>query len=119
MSSRARSAAVGGAALRGPARLFAALGDGTRLEVVDRLCGGGPQSIAKLTRGAGVTRQAVTKHLHVLERAGLVHDTRHGRESRWEFEPRRLEIARKYLAAISDRWDERLLALRRHVEKTI
>ena len=76
-----------------PAAVFAALGDPTRLGLVARLCSGGPLSIARLTEGADVTRQAVTKHLHVLQEAGLVRSLRQGRESVWEMETRRLEAA--------------------------
>lgn len=98
------------------APIFAALGDPTRLRLVARLSKGGPQSIARLTEEASVTRQAITKHLRVLEGAGLVRSVRLGRESRWEIEPRRLEVARAFLERISAQWDERLEALRRHVE---
>ena len=104
-------------ALEDSAPLFAALGDPTRLGLVARLCEGGPQSIAALTRGTDVTRQAVAKHLRVLADAGVVRGSRHGRESRWEVEPRRLEVARRYLALMSRRWDERLAALERHVTR--
>jgi DNA-binding transcriptional ArsR family regulator len=100
----------------GNAALFAALGDPTRLGLVARLSSGGPLSIARLTEGTDVTRQAVTKHLHVLRGAGLVRSTRAGRESLWELETRRLEIARKYLETVSKRWDEALDRLRLHVE---
>jgi DNA-binding transcriptional ArsR family regulator len=99
------------------ARVFDALGDPTRLGVVARLCRGGPQSIASLASEAHVTRQAIAKHLRVLESAGLVRGTRQGRESRWAMEPERLEIAREYLAMMSERWTMRLDALRRHVEE--
>ena len=104
------------AGLAGSAGVFAALGDETRIELVARLCEGGPQSIARLTSGLGLTRQAVSKHLRVLEGAGLVSGARAGRESRWEMETRRLEIARRYLERISLRWDRRLRALQKHVE---
>jgi DNA-binding transcriptional ArsR family regulator len=63
-----------------------------------------------------VTRQAVTKHLHVLSEAGLVRDFRQGRERRWEPDPRRLAEARRYLDAISRRWDEALDRLKKLVE---
>jgi DNA-binding transcriptional ArsR family regulator len=98
------------------APVFAALGDPTRLALVARLCSGGPLSIARLTEGAGVTRQAVTKHLQVLEGAGLVRGRRTGRESLWALEPRRLEAARRYLEVISRRWDDALERLRASVE---
>ena len=99
------------------APLFAALGDETRLALVARLSAEGPLSIAKLTAGADVTRQAVTKHLHILAEAGLVHGAREGRERVWELEPRRLEDARRYLDLISRRWDAALDRLKAHVER--
>jgi DNA-binding transcriptional ArsR family regulator len=98
------------------APLFAALGDETRLRIVVRLCDAGPQSIARLTEGADVTRQAVTKHLRVLEDAGLVTSTRDGRESVWTLEPKRLAEARRLLDAISKDWDDALERLRALVE---
>lgn len=103
-------------AIEDSAPIFAALGDPTRLGLVARLCEGGPQSIARLTQGSSYTRQAITKHLRVLSDAGLVRGTRRGRESRWEIEPRRLVVARRYLDHISDQWDQRLAALAKHLE---
>jgi len=99
------------------APVFAALGDETRLRLVVRLCDEGPQSIAKLTEGSEVTRQAVTKHLRVLEDAGVVRGSREGRESVWEIEPRRLEAARRSLDLISARWDSAIERLRAMVER--
>jgi DNA-binding transcriptional ArsR family regulator len=104
------------AALVRSAPLFAALGDPTRLRVVARLSAEGPQSITELTADAGVTRQAVTKHLYVLHDAGLVRHSRLGRESVWELDPKRLEEARQAIERLSDRWDEALERLRRLVE---
>lgn len=98
------------------AAVFAALGDPTRLGLVARLCAGGPLSIARLTAGGDVTRQAVTKHLHVLAEAGLVRGLRQGRQSVWEMETRKLEAARRYLDQISQRWDEALGRLKRSLE---
>ena len=98
------------------APIFAALGDETRLRLVARLCSGGPQSIARLTAGSDVTRQAVTKHLLVLADAGLVRGVRQGRESRWALKPEQLEVARRHLDLISERWTERLEALERYLE---
>ncbi|MGD0527965.1 MAG: metalloregulator ArsR/SmtB family transcription factor [Polyangiaceae bacterium] len=102
--------------LHASAPVFAALGDATRLHLVVRLCEGGPQSIAALTEGAEVTRQAVTKHLRVLAEAGVVRGSRDGRESVWELEPRRLEVARQSLALISAQWDTAIDRLRALVE---
>ena len=102
--------------MRAPAPLFAALGDETRLRLLARLSAGGPQSIARLTEGSDVTRQAVTKHLRVLAGAGLVAGARRGRETRWTLRPARLELARRFLDRMAERWSERLLALERHLE---
>jgi DNA-binding transcriptional ArsR family regulator len=101
---------------RDPAAVFAALGDGTRLGLVARLAAGEPLSISRLTSGTGVTRQAVTRHLHVLAGAGLVRGDRHGREVLWEIEPDRLTEARRYLDDISAQWDRALARLRATVE---
>jgi DNA-binding transcriptional ArsR family regulator len=98
------------------ASLFAALGDETRLGLVARLSSEGAVSISRLTAGTSVTRQAVTKHLQVLEEAGLVRGSRQGRESLWQLEPRRVDVARSYLEMISKRWDERIGRLVAHVE---
>jgi DNA-binding transcriptional ArsR family regulator len=103
--------------LRGSAPVFAALGDETRLRLVARLCDQGPLSITNLVAGSKVTRQAISKHLRVMERAGLVHESRRGRESIWELEKKRLEIARGYLERISKQWDGALDRLRQFVEE--
>lgn len=73
-------------------------------------------SITSLTAGTRVTRQAITKHLRVLEGAGLVRARRRGRESLWQLERRRLQQARRYLELISSQWDEALSRLRKLVE---
>jgi DNA-binding transcriptional ArsR family regulator len=99
------------------ASIFAALGDETRLRLVARLCDEGPLSITRLTAGSKVTRQAITKHLRVMEGAGLVRSKRHGRESVWQLEQRRLADARHYLDLISKQWDEALGRLRKFVEE--
>jgi DNA-binding transcriptional ArsR family regulator len=100
----------------GAAPVFAALGDETRLAIVARLCKSGPVSIARLTEGSEVTRQAVTKHLRTLEDAGLVRSSRAGRERRWEVRTARLEEARRHLDAISRQWDGAIERLRAMVE---
>jgi DNA-binding transcriptional ArsR family regulator len=100
-----------------PASVFAALGDETRLRLVSRLVGEGPQSITRLTAGGRVSRQAVTKHLRVMEHARLVHSTRRGRESLWELDRQRLIEARRYLDQISAQWDDALARLKRFVEE--
>jgi len=104
--------------LRSPkshAQVFAALGDETRLQLVARLCAG-PMSITRLTAGSKVTRQAITKHLRVMEEAGLARGTRRGRESVWRLHRKRLEDTRYYLDLISRQWDQALGRLRAFVE---
>jgi DNA-binding transcriptional ArsR family regulator len=102
--------------LPGAAPLFAALGDETRLALLARLSADGPRSITRLTAGSAITRQAITKHLHVLAGAGLVRHVRRGREQIWQLEPDRLDVARHFLVEISRRWDTRLTRLRHLVE---
>lgn len=98
------------------APVFAALGDPTRLRLLAALCAGGALSIAQLTTGTAITRQAVTKHLQVLADAGLVRDSWQGRERQWELEPSRLDEARRALDAIAAQWDQALARLKRFVE---
>lgn len=98
------------------APIFAALGDETRLQLVARLGREGPLSIAKLTERTTITRQAVAKHLRVLEGAGVVVGSRDGRESVWTLETKRLEDARAHLEVISRQWDDTLERLRAFVE---
>jgi DNA-binding transcriptional ArsR family regulator len=115
--SHAPSSAAKKARLGDSAPVFGALADETRLRLVARLCADGPSSIAHLAAGADVTRQAITKHLHVMEEAGLVRVRRQGRESVWALEPRRLEQARRCLDAISEQWDDALERLKTFVER--
>jgi DNA-binding transcriptional ArsR family regulator len=102
---------------RSAGAVFAALGEDTRLALVARLSARGPQSITRLASGADVTRQAITKHLHVLAGAGLVRDVRRGRERIWELDTKRLDDASRWLDQISKRWDDALDRLRRFVEQ--
>jgi DNA-binding transcriptional ArsR family regulator len=99
------------------ARVFAALGDETRLRLVTRLCDDGPASITRLTAEFRMSRQAVTKHLQVMERVGLVRNARHGRESVWRLEQRRIREAGHYLELISKQWEEALSRLQTFVEE--
>ena len=103
--------------LAGSAPVFAALGDETRLRLVIRLCRDGPMSIAQLTAGFAITRQAITKHLRVMEHVGLVRSMQQGRESVWELEQKRLSEARRHLDAISSQWDATLARLKAFVEQ--
>ena len=95
--------------------LFAALGDETRLALVEQLRAG-PASIVSLTGEAQMSRQAVTKHLHVLEKAGLITCLRLGRTTIWQLERHRFDDARRYLDIISRQWEDALERLRVHVE---
>lgn len=103
-------------ALHDAATVFAALGDETRLRLVAALCAGGAMSIAQLTAGSAMTRQAVTKHLEVLSQAGLVRDSKSGRERLWQFEPGQVEAARRSLEAIGRQWEFALAKLKLAVE---
>src|SRR5437660_9998968 len=116
MSPR-RSTAARSCRLVAAAPLFAALGDQTRLRMVARLAEEGRLSTGRLTSGTKVTRQAVTKHLHVLAGAGLVRDSRQGRERLWELEPQQLEEARRWLEVISRGWDDAPARLKSSVER--
>jgi DNA-binding transcriptional ArsR family regulator len=111
-----RKTRSGGAKRRSHAPVFAALGDETRLALVARLSGGRPCSISQLTEGSKLTRQAITKHLRVLEGAGLVRCMRAGREALFEFDPEPIDETRKYLDQVSELWDRKLSRLKAFVE---
>ena len=106
------------AALNTRATVFAALGDETRLTVLSKLLSGEPQSISRLTDGTHMTRQAVSKHLRVLEGAGVVRSVRSGRETLFEVEARSIDDARAYLDRIARQWDDALSRLKTFVEKS-
>ncbi|MDN5929391.1 MAG: metalloregulator ArsR/SmtB family transcription factor [Hyphomicrobiales bacterium] len=110
------SAFQAGTAAPAPAAKFAALGDRTRLSLIHRLSDGRPRSIASLSTDTAITRQAVTKHLNVLEEAGLVASSRIGRESRYSFQPEAIEEIRAYLDEVSRQWDGALGRLKSFVE---
>ena len=93
-----------------------ALGDPTRLTLVRRLSTEGPLSITRLSEGSGITRQAITRHLHSLERVGLVRDAREGRERVFSLDLKRLEVAREYLDHVSAQWDAAAARLKAFVE---
>src|SRR5262245_28766865 len=104
------------AAERAVAQVFFALGDGTRLSVVKRLGAGRALSATELSDGAKVTRQAIVKHLRVLEGAGIVSHERRGREVLYALETRGLDDARAFMQRISALWDRRIERLRALVE---
>ena len=101
---------------RAAAPVFAALGDPVRLGMVVRLCSEGPLSTIRLMEGTGVTRQAVSKHLRLLEDVGLLESARAGRDREWQIETRKLEDLRETLARLSAQWDARIERLRACVE---
>jgi|SRR5687768_5185184 len=99
------------------APIFAALGDETRLALVAKLSNGTPQSIAHLTDGTRMTRQAVTKHLRVLEGARIVRSVRAGRENLFELDPEPIRQVRDYADVVSEQWDQALARLKAFVER--
>jgi DNA-binding transcriptional ArsR family regulator len=102
--------------LASSALVFAALGDPTRLLLVTRLARGEPLSITRLSEGGSITRQAITKHLHVLAGAGLVQSSRRGREQLWELNPAQLAQARRWLDRIGTQWESALERLKASLE---
>src|ERR1700761_6552902 len=99
------------------AALFAALGDETRLSLLAKLASGERYSIAQLTEGTRLTRQAVTKHLGVLERVRIVHRAHQGRESLFRMDPKPMLEMKDYLERVSNQWDQALARLKLFVEK--
>lgn len=97
------------------ARLFAALGDEHRLELLRRLSSGGPRPIIALSEGLSISRQGLTKHLRTLERAGLVRATRSGRELHFAIERDRLIEAERFLALVAAQWGAALDRLSQHL----
>ncbi|MEZ5462948.1 ArsR/SmtB family transcription factor [Dokdonella sp.] len=98
------------------ANVFAALGDTTRLGLVARLCDGSQCSISELSQGTALTRQAITKHLRVLEEAGVVSSRKSGRESLYALNPQCLHDATAYMDVVARQWDQALGRLKAHVE---
>src|SRR5262249_5272315 len=114
MSHKSHSSVAG--RRRTHALIFSALGDATRLALVAKLCRGQPRSISQLTEGSQLTRQAITKHLRVLESGGIVHSVHAGRESLFEFDLEPLAEVREYLGFVSEQWDQALSRLKAFVE---
>jgi DNA-binding transcriptional ArsR family regulator len=103
--------------LRTRAPIFSALGDETRLSLLTKLGDGKPRSISQLAHGSHLTRQAITKHLRVLQKARIVRCSRSGRESRFVLDPRPIDDLRQFLDSVSAQWDEALARLKSYVEK--
>jgi len=95
--------------------VFDALADATRRQVLRRLADGGPQTPTELADHLPVSRQAVSKHLDVLGRAGLVTSARSGRETRFTFRPEPLSDAADWMADVGATWDKRLDALKKRL----
>ena len=104
--------------LVGAALLFAALGDPTRLALLDRLSASGPASVTTLADRFDLTRQGISKHLQVLAAAGVIDGTRVGREQVWALNPRQLVEAKRHLDLIASGWDSALTRLKAHVEQS-
>ena len=117
MLRQRRSRLIAPRQLRRNAPLFAALGDETRLTLVARLCAQSPSSISTLAHGMPITRQAVTLHLQVLEKVGVVRGEMSGRERLFELNPEPLGRAKDYLDLVSAQWDKALARLQAHVER--
>ena len=100
-----------------PAARFAALGDPARLRLVVRLADGASLSIAALSADAGMSRQGVSKHLRVLEGAGLVRAARAGREVRFALERGAVREAGDWLATVGAQWEDGLARLKGFVER--
>ena len=99
------------------ANTFAALGDKTRLALIAKLCQLSPQSISQLAHGTKLTRQAVTKHLQILEKVGLVKSARKGRETLFEFDAAPIETMTQYLDLVSRQWEKKLTDLQTFLEE--
>lgn len=96
-------------------QLWSAVGDPTRRRLLDLLLTG-DGTATTLSEGLPVTRQAVAKHLGVLDRVGLVHGTSAGRERRYRVDQAQLERAAAQLDAVSTTWDARLRRIKRLAE---
>ena len=121
MSARAKSQESrerrGLARIKRKAALFSALGDESRLALVLKLSDGSAQSISELCAGENITRQAITKHLVVLQDAGLVESEKNGRQNVFQLKRERLTEAQKALELISQQWDDALSRLKYFVEE--
>ena len=116
MPNRTANALAAPRLLRRHAPVFAALSDETRLTLLAKLSHGVPCSISRLGDGMEISRQALTKHLRVLESAGLVRGESAGRECLFELDAKPLEDARDYLSQVASQWDDALARLKNFVE---
>src|SRR2546430_7287717 len=93
--------------------LLEAVADTSRRRVLDLILAHGEVTPTALAAELPFTRQAVTKHLTVLDRAGLVASSRHGREARYSVRPEPLDPAARAMAKVAAPWDARLATLKR------
>ena len=98
-------------------RLWAAIGEPSRRRLLDALLVQGEATPTVLATQLPYSRQAVAKHLAVLERVGLVEPRREGREVHYTVQAERLEEAIKVMSRVADNWDGRLLAIKRIAEQ--
>ena len=113
MNTAVTAAAAAGAAVDDD--LWSAVGDPTRRRMLDLLIAG-PGTATTLSESLPVTRQAVAKHLAVLDRVGLVHSTQSGRERHYQVDEAQLARAVAQLSAVGDAWDARLQRIKRLAE---
>ncbi len=97
-------------------QLVEAVADSSRRRVLDLMLAHGEVTPTELASELPFSRQAVTKHLAVLDRAGLVASRRAGREVRYSVKPEHLDVAVRAMAKVAARWDQRLEAIKRSAE---
>jgi DNA-binding transcriptional ArsR family regulator len=98
--------------------LWAAVADPTRRRLLDVLLAHGEATATTIAGELPVTRQAVAKHLAVLDRVGLVEARRRGREVRYSVRPERLDAATRWMTRVAAQWDERLASIKRLAESS-
>lgn len=98
------------------ATIFAALGDPTRARIVGRLAREGRLTLSDLARDTPISRQAIARHVGVLNDAGIVASERHGREVRLSVRPEALAPVGQWLSEVSRAWDDVLSRLARHLD---
>lgn len=99
------------------AELFHALGDPTRLEIVQRLSTGASHTISTVSQGLEMSRQGIRKHLQVLAEAKIIRLEPKGRDTQVALEKQALEQAKAFIAELELQWDKRLESLRHFVDE--
>ena len=98
------------------APIFSSLGDPTRLQLVSRLLAGKALSISRLAEGNDISRQAISKHLAVLQKSGVVQSQRNGRENLFALQSESITAAQDYLNQVAAQWDDALMRLQTFLE---